>query len=391
MARRIGQIGWCICLAGLPFAPFLDKKLDLWHMQTIWVQGWLVVLWALTFFSGTRRTVTNHALSIWILWIGLWSWFSWWATLREHQVYPVLSLMPVIHCLLLVLFYWTALQQWSSEVLRELFKWISYSAVILVVYGYLQLFNLDQFFAQLSGGDKDVLVGTIGNVSHFSAYLACTVPIVLYRKGRRWKLAVLAYIGLFSVFLIKYKSLGGVCAASLAVLWCAWFWHRRLWIWLVLLAVIAAAASIYWIPDVLSSSGRIEAWVEYWQHFVKAPITGRGPGFVMALSQKIEVGPINHWRHVHNEYFQIALEQGLVGLGIVLWGLWRVVRLIRILPKTDELVVCVGILIAFLFNCLVNFPMHLWMVGSLGLLGYCGIYVLATEGRYGIKDTKRVA
>lgn len=384
MARK-GALLWLICLAGLPFAPFLCQKLDLWHMHTAWIQGWLILLFAFTLYKGTKKTISNLPVALWFGWLGIYSWYSFQQFIIHANTYNLVSLMPVLHMLFIILFYWTFTQLVTGRDLPHILKWLGYSAVVLIVYGYLQLFNLDQFFKQTGDPNNDILVGTIGNTSHFSAYLSCCVPILLYRTGKRWRIAQVALAGLFLVFFLKYHSVGGILAASAALLWCSWFWCRKIWGWLLGIGTIFAIASIRLIPDILSSSGRIEVWREYWQYFIQRAILGHGPGFVSNFAESIPAdgGLLYRWRHLHNEFYQVGMEQGIIGLILIGFLLYTLFRLIKILPKTDVLIAMSGILIAFLINCLVNYPCHLWMIGALGLTAYSSVYVLATEGRYG--------
>ena len=98
---------------------------------------------------------------------------------------------------------------------------------------------------------------------------------------------------------------------------------------------------------------------------------------MLTLSYRDAQGVIQGWRHVHNEFLQTALEQGVIGLSLKLWVLvswfraaWR--------ARGDALMACFAAIgAAFLSNATVGFPEHLWVLGVFGLLSYCGGIVLS--------------
>ena len=89
--------------------------------------------------------------------------------------------------------------------------------------------------------------------------------------------------------------------------------------------------------------------------------------------------PLSTWRHVHNEFFQVAIEYGVIGLTCLLWMVKDCVRDALKLPKTPLVIALTGILLAALMNSQVNFIVHLWAVGSYVLVAYCGLRVIEAE------------
>ena len=385
MVRRIGQVCLIICLAGLPFAPFFwINKLDLWHAHNAWMHGWLGVLLCLVFLSGFKKTIGNKAIAMWFGWVTFITWLSFNQIIERHSVYNWTLLSAYIHMLLIILFYLIFTQIMDRDAIIEWLDVMAYPVAVLIAYGYLQILNLDQFFKQTNMGDLDILVGTIGNPAHFNAYLACCVPIIFRKEGLAWNFVKAAMIGLFIIFIVKYKSIGGVLSAGAALLFISWFKSKKLCLALCLTLLVAGISAIEYIPALISSSGRIDSWREFYSYFAQRPILGFGAGFtgILGTSPEVVGTAINKWRHVHNEFFQIAIEQGVIGLFFIGYIVSQLILKIKNLSKTPELITLTGILIAFTLNCLVNFPAHLWMIGAVALAAYCGVYTLATEEYY---------
>lgn len=89
--------------------------------------------------------------------------------------------------------------------------------------------------------------------------------------------------------------------------------------------------------------------------------------------------PLSTWRHVHNEFFQVAIEYGVIGLIFIFWMIRDCIREVIRLPKTPLVVTLSAILLALGVNSLVNFPVHLWVTGSYALVAYCGLRVVEAE------------
>ena len=374
---RIREVGWVVFLAGLPFAHFVRHDLDMWSAHTWWAQGWILVLWGIACALGLR-TGSNRPLAWWLGWVGLSAWQLWHTIMVTQKVFPSAILLGLIHVLFIVLFYQAVMTYWTTTTVQQVCRAMALVGMVILVYGLLQLGSLDQFYQNLDRSPKDVLVGTMGNPSHFGSYLAFVLPLLLLQREWWWWPVRAVALGL----LLVANSVGAWVSAMTVLLWCGWFWYRTLWKWL--LAVILLGSLGLWVlhpGNVLNPYGRLEAWSAFWKIFATGkPITGMGIGFIRELAMQSKHGsPLFQWHHVHLEWFQIAIEQGIIGLGLVGWIVIDWMRTVWKLPKSREVVALSGVGIAFLLNSCVNFPMHLWLLGSFGLLAYCGIHVLARE------------
>lgn len=79
--------------------------------------------------------------------------------------------------------------------------------------------------------------------------------------------------------------------------------------------------------------GRVAAMMVSWEIFRQHPVLGTGvggniPAFRQILdTDLVELKPAIYWyRHLHNQYLQIATELGLVGLAALAWIFWALLR-----------------------------------------------------------------
>ena len=377
------EAGWLIFLAGLPFAHHFSQifslPLDIWQAQAAWSQLWIIVLFFGNIGSRNKQpALSNKPLACFLTWVGLLSLSMWVKTMCVQKAYPLSMLQATTHVILLVFFYQAAVSTWNVQFLAKLFKVLAWTGVIVMGYCFIQLFSLDQFYRDIDNGQpwaKDRLVGTIGNPTHLSAYLAMMLPLFLLQKGRIWKV----FTGICLAILYFTHSITGWICATAVTTWWLWYNHRK-WLWAFVLIIPLAIVWLKFNMNEFNPYGRLIVWPKFYEIFHEKSITGIGLGYIYELSKTIKNGDVLfQWRHVHNEYFQMAIETGLIGLGLIFWMICSTVRKIAMLQKTPLLIACAGILIAFGLNCMTNFPAHLWLLGSMALIAYCGIEVILRE------------
>jgi hypothetical protein len=287
----------------------------------------------------------------------------------KEKTYPIAILMGLAHVWSAVLFYYAAVNTWTPRFVQILFIWLRRVLIVLMGYCLLQLVNLDQFYKQLDNQQSaDVLVGTVGNSSQLAAQLSFGLPILLEDERLRFRLASLLCVALI-LFTGSLAAYLGTAAVLLA--WSFRYSKRLFGIGMIILA--SGIAYLCWHPALLDNNGRWEAWSAFYKFFKFKPILGFGPGFIYHNSNSMTAAsPIFQWRHVHNEYFQVAIELGVIGLGILLWMLkdafGRVFR-------TRQTFFLGLILLSFCLNSLLNFPAHIWQLSMFGLIAYCGLYL----------------
>ncbi len=92
--------------------------------------------------------------------------------------------------------------------------------------------------------------------------------------------------------------------------------------------------------------GRIAIWRDAWKMVEQNPLFGQGLGtFQWTYPAYETVDPDRPARYAHNDYLQILIETGIIGLGLLLWffvSVWRVaVKNLR--DSTDPLVKGIGL------------------------------------------------
>ena len=372
----IGQIGWGLFLFGLPFSHFIFRPgLDLWHSQSLWAQGCVLTLFGLSYMGHPQRETKNAPLGAWIIWISLLALHGFTMTTVTHKVYPLVMLPSLLHWMVIVMFYQAALRSLDSMTVKRLLKAIAYAGLLVMAYCVLQLLNLDQFFSDLGGKKTVNMVGTIGNPSHLGSYLALLIPIFWLQEKRRWKVAAAAA----AILCVISHSAGAIIALAGGALFYVCYRHPKQRVKALSLAFVALIGVLIFGREFISFNGRIEPWQEFYKFFQQRPITGLGTGFIFEIAKEPKLEIMRGWRHVHNEYFQVAIEQGLIGLGILIWGLVAVFKKFLSAPKTGLSICLASILVIMAINSLVNFTGHLWIIGSIPLLAYCGLHILARE------------
>ena len=376
-----GEVGWCIALAGLPFAYLLRGvlrlDLDVWHFQTAWMQVWIMGLFTMSLWQGKLASIPRP-LILWLAWLLLHVWWVWNTNLVPNKAYPMPLLVPMTHIIILLMAFLSL--TWSGEGLQGILRTLRWLGVVVLGYCLLQMLNLDEFFKSLNWEKpSDELVGPIGNQTFLAAYLGILLPLYLF-STKYWRMMAAICLGMIGWLAWNYQSATGVLVAVAGLLW--WTtWQYRWWAiaWVPLLL-----GGVWWsathAPDLWVSSGRIAAWTEYWQMFqANKPTTGLGLGAVRMLSEQIEKGPLLQWRHLHNEFYQVAVEQGMIGFGLMVATVVASVRQFFRLERTDLSLTLGGMWLAFLLTSLTLFPAHLWTLGSLGLVAYGGLYALTGE------------
>ena len=188
--------------------------------------------------------------------------------------------------------------------------------------------------AVLESMDEDV------EITNNLAYLFLSmIPLLVFWSKKKF----VQYTGLIIavVFIILGMKRGAILTGALAVVWFMYMTMktatRKQKIWVLFLSVILIVAGYFMVRYMLVSSGyfnyRIEKTLEgnssgrddlygfYWNHFINETNTlhflfGNGANATLKLS----------WNYAHNDWLEIATNQGLLGLVvyIIYWvGFYR--------------------------------------------------------------------
>ena len=361
--------GFLILLCGMPWGHLLFRKADIWHGTGHFFQVGLLIIFCLSFLEKPRYVqILNKPLGIFTLWAGLVTSYWWFVLFTKAQQYPLKIFLPFFNFLCFVWFYKLSIEYLDKEKIEKILKWFRYSILLLLFYCVLQYLRLDEFFNGMSGHDE--LVGTIGNASHLAGYLAIVQPIY-FKKGL---INILSLVLLWLIILIAGSASGIVVGLAVALFW-LFMQKDKIW---ALLGSISAFGIITFIgikySQFFTSSHRIELWQLAFKTFKNHLITGLGLGSFGV--QNFQLG--GHWRHAHNEYFQLSAELGLVGLVLLIWCLREYFRMFRTF-KTDLTIKLASMFFGFCLLAMFTFNAHLWMLSSIGMTGYSFLYCLKNE------------
>ena len=298
-------------------------------------------------------------------------------------------------CLLAAAWSWTQMGGVGHR-----WKWLL--GILLLVVALDGLYALIQ---EVNGSDRVLWVarpeqygmrasGTYLCPNHFANMLAMLIPVALVlvalpEAGFPLRLMAIYFLCVSApaLYLTQSRSgwLGAAGGIGLTLLLLAWR-KSRMWfaLGLVLLPLLAAAAGwTAWatLPAVRdrigaliqdpekAGGGRLNMWRDAPAMFKSKPVTGFGAGSYVWAYPPFQRHVQHHLNYdfSHNEYIQVALEYGAVGLALVLtgilacaWGIARGVLKARSRTGAFLLAGAGGSLTACLLHALFDFNFHIF-------------------------------
>ncbi len=197
-------------------------------------------------------------------------------------------------------------------------------------------------------------------------FLVISAPVLYWTQSRSGWLGMLAGLATAWLLLAWRKSRGWLLVAvlTLPLLAAALGWTA----WKTLPAVRERVGAVLEDPDEASGI-RLQMWRDAPAMFRDRPVFGFGGGsFVWAYPPyQRHVKEHLNWDFAHNEYIQMALEHGVVGLGLLLAGLlWCVAAMVRavLTARSREAALLMaaagGSLAAALVHALFDFNFHIF-------------------------------
>jgi len=246
----------------------------------------------------------------------------------------------------------------------------------------LDPFRLIGWQAPASGSVRLNVYATLGNPNFVAAFLACVLPLSWVLDGSRKRNRVLS--GLAALLMIvgivvtgsRAPIIGGICL----VLCAGWLFpsisiRQRVMglVILVLFAVLAAGLSGA-RPIRETLEGRLFIWqVAIGRASARTLALGDGPGAFAARYPKWEtewaaskprdqarMRFLGYQEHAHNDWLEILVEQGIIGvvlLALILLGVWRMLRT-RTPPLSPLVMGGVAAVAVFVGIACVDFPFH---------------------------------
>jgi len=370
-------IAFIIFFCLLPFAHFIFQKVDIWHAHGYFFQLGILTLLTLDIWK------KNKPFSLLVFWIGSLTMFYWITFQIKNGIYAVGMLLPFFNFICMVLLYQWATKHLTKEMVTKFGKCFSIVLFVLLGYGVLQHLNLDQFYKSIWNANTspdmlqpDYTVGTMGNPMHFAHFLAIACPLFFFLK-RNW-----CFIGLISTIgvILLTGTASGLITTLIVIVFFNIF-HRIFTRREILLSTFLSLLVAYWkfnsIKVFFSDAGRFELWGKFVELFQGRPLTGWGLGMVnrYAISNGITIGADKLFvRHTHCEYYHFAIEIGVIGLVLIIWGIIDYYKKFTF-AKKDKVNVCMAsMFLGFLLSAILGFPAHLWMLAGLGIIGYSFLY-----------------
>ena len=218
--------------------------------------------------------------------------------------------------------------------------------------------------------------------------------LVTWDNKRLLRIAAIGYFPLGFVAVLLTASRGGFLTAVVALAGCGILFFRssfRGMVWIGLAMPVIAAVLWFAMPEATlerlatipaqlaggDMNQRLNIWEAGWRAFARAPIVGHGAGSFVAAAGVAEGDT------AHNTALALAVEDGIVGVGVMTWILvillresWSLVGSLRIALLSSLAVWCVSSLAGTLAESRMT-----WLIFS--LIAVAGR--LGREGKHAIE------
>jgi len=298
-----------------------------------------------------------------------------------------------------------------------------FTAFIVSFYTILQYYRLDPFLKEMTQ-----LTSTIGQRNWISNYLFMLMPLIFifFLIEKKTKIKIIYFLLLAAIYLnlIILQSLSiRITIITTGILGVALLFKLKiikLFLqnkkWLILLITTFILISVFYSteniinrsPSILeqrilpafegkdpSISGRLLIWNTAYKMFKKRPLFGLGIGIfkMQYLFYRAEVLEDLPWyllhyanaQEAHNEYLQLLVELGILGLIsflIIFYFFYKKILLVlfRENASNQEKAILLGLLMGisgFLIHCLFTFPLHVPALGMtfFGIMGLTIAYI----------------
>lgn len=346
------------------FSPILLRSLDIWTAQSIFIQFCASLMFCLLF--------KNIPLRMFMLWAVIQT-FGWFLVLSMNNKINTFMTQNIINIFLAGVIYLSIVNFLNRNHICKIVDYLRYLVISQLIVCVLQFIGYSQFFVLLYPGSQyfnNLVVGYIGQPTHLAALLAMSAPLFLVRRNTA---DILSLILMGLVLLTTGTTKGDPSSTGLliyATVILFYLFHSDRWLFWIFMTFVSVSSAFILTPKFFNPHGRYEIWLYYLGLFQQMPITGAGLGIVHNIAQTT---PHPKALQLHNEFLQIALELGLIGL---LLFLNMIVEFFK--QKSDsEIELCFkSIILGFLINSFFLFPMHLWLPSTLAIFAYAGFKVM---------------
>ena len=377
----------------------------------------LLILWSATAWAKPEWELRIPGL----LFGGIGLLFTGALSLIHASLPPIVTQSLILFILFVLLLWMVADRVRNHQDVQRLLGALLASLSLASLYAVLQYFGILTGPGGVDGG-IGAMISTLGNRNHLGGLIlyAFFPSVILLLKARRpWQKALVlaAMVGNYTVMWLIEQTATRIAfvlvATALGVGWLIFrpkISRRSDRWWLVALACFVIIIPILFLTNSEGggtslqevwerNSGDVRAW-DWWiavDMVRDRPVTGAGLGHfkIEFLDSKLDVLASERGENfdfymppsdqAHNEYIQVAAEQGSLGvvimfatLGLLALSLWIRLKRADSEHRADLLLLTLGIL-AFLVHSLVSFPVHV-VSSSLALVVITGIALSAPYG-----------
>ncbi|MGC9365444.1 MAG: O-antigen ligase family protein [bacterium] len=336
-------------------------KVNLTKTQTTLILSLIYsCLFLLTLFSGGITPYGPYILEVIVFGTAI-LWFIWFSR-KNYSIY-----FSKFYWLLLLFMVWCFFSAWLSDYvyfsLMRCKEWIAFSLLIFlssqmykdyskyfsfqVVVVFFSLFQSIVGIIQFFGFNYSRAVGTFGTYANFySHFIGVGFLIAMWwifkstiRRSRREKILIWVPAIIIGIALV----LSGSRILVLMIIPLSLFansWSRRIFIFIMAVILILGGFVIahnYGGRNIFTGDpyhfARIEIWQQSIRLFRDNPITGYGPGSFIEVSHRENFpsgkGIVKYSKiakYAHQNYLELAVETGIVGLLLMMLLFWGAIK-----------------------------------------------------------------
>lgn len=244
----------------------------------------------------------------------------------------------------------------------QIFKVLYWVGFISALYALLQWLHLDEFQHLASWGNSlwtphGNMTATFTHPNYSGAFLAMTIPLAIYLK-KFWQAILMTII----LILINGKMAIFGCICGIAYL----IFSKNKW-WALVYSLLIVASGWFLISHHQSDwtdSGRFAMWklifhdiTQPWIAEKAFPLFGHGLGSFGTIWTSVHKGTMHE---AHNEPLQYAFETGLIGLGLVIFSIFWLIKKINIFTLIDKQTVILFVCLVSILAC--SLGLFVWQI-----------------------------